>query len=110
MVEDQDSGNLTLNHFLVNELFASHRYGLHFGHDSSLRTPNLIARTNPRPPCWLGFAGEFIRIISQASHREREMSDFLLARANRERQRERSSYTATELICSSLWMWCISRI
>ncbi len=37
-VEDQDSGNLTLNHFPVEDRSTNHRFGLYIDHDSSMRT------------------------------------------------------------------------
>ncbi len=37
-VEDQDSGNLTLNHLTVEDRSTNHRYGLYIDHDSSMRT------------------------------------------------------------------------
>jgi hypothetical protein len=37
-VEDQDSGNLTLNHFPVEDRSTNHRFDLNIGHDSSMRT------------------------------------------------------------------------
>src|ERR1700716_2864811 len=37
-VEDQGSGNLTLNHFPAERRSTTHRFGLNIGHDSSMRT------------------------------------------------------------------------
>ena len=37
-VEDQGSGNLTLNHFSVEDRSTNHRFGLYIDHDSSMRT------------------------------------------------------------------------
>ena len=37
-VEDQGSGNLTLNHFPAERRSTTHRFGPDIGHDSSMRT------------------------------------------------------------------------
>jgi hypothetical protein len=37
-VEDQGSGNLTLNHFSVEDRSTNHRFGPYIDHDSSMRT------------------------------------------------------------------------
>jgi hypothetical protein len=37
-VEDQGSGNLTLNHFPVEDRSTNHRFGPNIDHDSSMRT------------------------------------------------------------------------
>jgi hypothetical protein len=47
-VEDQDSGNLTLNHSAVtnrcNDRSTNHRSDLNLGHDSSMRTSGSSSR------------------------------------------------------------------
>ena len=40
--EDQDSGNLTRNHFAVELRSTNHRFGHDLGHDSSMRTSRRV--------------------------------------------------------------------
>jgi hypothetical protein len=40
-VEDQDSGNLTLDHSAAERRSTNHRFDLLIGHDSSMRTSRL---------------------------------------------------------------------
>jgi hypothetical protein len=50
-VEDQDSGNLTLNHSPVEDRSTNHRFGLNIDHDSSMRTSPLYGmRERPINP------------------------------------------------------------
>ena len=50
-VEDQDSGNLTLNHSAVDLRSTNHRFGLTRNHDSSMRTSRLYGmRERPINP------------------------------------------------------------
>jgi hypothetical protein len=44
--EDQDSGNLTLNHSAGEDRSTNHRSDLSIGHDSSMRTSHLEASSH----------------------------------------------------------------
>jgi hypothetical protein len=46
--EDQDSGNLTLNHFPVEDRSTNHRYGLNIDHDSSMQTSRRSRRAGAK--------------------------------------------------------------
>ena len=41
-VEDQDSGNLTVNHSAVEDRSTNHRFGLNIDHDSAMRTSRPV--------------------------------------------------------------------
>src|SRR5258708_40005134 len=45
-VEDQGSGNLTLNHLSVEDRSTNHRFGPHIDHHSSMRTSRPPSRTH----------------------------------------------------------------
>ncbi len=59
-VEDQDSGNLTLNHsagaiFPPEDRSTTHRFGLNLDHDSSMRTSRLLRMRRGYDRAWPTF-------------------------------------------------------
>src|SRR5206468_3235839 len=58
-VEDQGSGNLTLNHSPVEDRSTNHRFGLNIDHDSSMRTSRRYGmRERPINTCGLACADQ----------------------------------------------------
>ena len=59
-VEDQDSGNLTLNYPTVEDRSTNHRFGQNLDHDSYMRTSRLHGMRVPNQPC--GSPRNFCRV------------------------------------------------